>query len=411
MSDTGAPTVADRARLLARLSVRVGANVAPGQDVFVLANDVEHAPLARAVADEAYKAGARFVSVLYWDQHVKRSRLRHASADSLAFVPDWWERHIAECAERRSAYITVWGDPQPELLDDVDPYRAGKDPLPRTESYLAMVGSGEVNWTVVPGPTPAMARRVLGTSDVERLWDELAPILRLDAADPEQAWREHIAGLRERAAALDAHRFAELRFFGHGTDLRVGLLRGARWSAVSIETTWGRTAIMNMPTEEVLTTPDLRRADGTVTATRPLQLTGGTVVEGLRLRFSAGRVVEVDAERNADAARARIATDQGAARLGEVALVDGNSPVARSGRVFGEVLFDENATCHIALGQAYAFTVPDLPDDPDERHARGFNTSAIHQDIMIGGREISVDGIDAAGTSTPILRDDAWVLN
>ena len=187
-------------------------------------------------------------------------------------------------------------------------------------------------------------------------------------------------------------------------------MRGANWLAAGFETAWGREMIANMPTEEVFTTPDNRVADGTVTATRPFQLIGGPTIEGLRLRFEGGRVVEVDAERNADAIRARLDTDPGAVRLGEVALVDGTSPVGRSGRVFNDILFDENATCHIALGNGYGFTVPDLPADPDARAERGFNQSSVHQDLMIGGPEVTVDGLDAAGHATPILRDDVWVL-
>ena len=410
MTMASSSTAADRQRTLARLAVHLGANVAPGQDVFLLVNDVEQAPLAREIAATAYKAGAHFVSVLYWDQHVKRARLQHAPAESLAFVPAWWERHLAECVERRGAYIIVWGDPTPDLLNDVSPDRAGQDHMPLTGQLFTMAGGGEVNWTFVPGPTRGMAERVLGTSEIERLWEELAPILRLDADDPEGAWREHIARLRKRADTLDACGFDALHFHGPGTDLRVGLLRGARWFSGGIRTNWGRDTIANMPTEEVFTTPDFRRVEGTVVSTRPVQLLGGVVVEGLRLRFEGGRVVEAEAERNADAFRAHIAADEGAARLGEVALVDGSSPVGRSGRVFGDVLLDENATCHIALGSAYPFTVPDLPEGGDEREALGFNNSAIHQDAMIGGPEISVDGIDPNGASIPILQADVWSL-
>ncbi len=410
MGTAASPSGSGLTRALARLAVRSGANVAPGQDVVVLAYDVEHASLARAVADEAYQAGARYVSVLYWDQHVKRSRLTHAPDESLAFTPAWWERHIEEVAERRGAYIVLWGDPSPKLLDGVDPARAGRDQMPLTGPLHTVFGSGEVNWTFVPAASPGIAERVLGRDDVDALWQVFAPILRLDAPDPVQAWQDHLDRLRARADALGARAFTALRFHGAGTDLTVGVMPGARWLSAGLTTSWGREMIVNMPSEEVFTTPDNRLADGTVAATRPFQLLGGATIEGLRLRFEDGRVVDVEADSNADAARAHLAADDGAARLGEVALVDGTSPVGRSGLVFNDVLLDENAACHIALGNAYAFTVPDLPEDPAQRSSRGFNTSRIHQDVMIGGPEIAVDGIDGAGTVTPILRDDVWVL-
>ena len=396
---------------LATLAVRVGANVAPGQDVVVLALDVEHAPLARAVAEAAYEAEARFVSVVYWDQHVKRSRLRHAPSDSLDFVPGWWERLVSDCREQPGAFIALWGDPEPELLADADPARAAADHMPLTPSALAMLGSGDTNWTIVPAPTVATARRLLGTDDIERLWEVLAPLLRLDAPDPAGAWQAHIARLRERSDALERQAFASLRFAGPGTDLTVPLMPTARWLSGGITTTWGRETVANMPTEEVFTTPDARAVEGSVRMTRPVQLLNGVVVEGLRLRFRAGRVDEVEADRNGDALRAQIESDPGAARLGEVALVDGSSPVGQSGLVFGDVLIDENATCHIALGSAFEFTVPDLPDGDDEREKLGFNRSGIHQDAMIGGPDVSVSGVRRNGVDVPIIENDAWVLS
>jgi aminopeptidase len=406
------PSIAEkRTKALARLAVELGANVAPGQDVVVLALDVEHAGVAREIAEAAYRVGAHYVSVLYWDQHVKRSRLLHADEASLDYTPGWWNRHIEECLERRGASIVVWGDPNPDLLAEIDPVRAGRDSMPLTGALQAMHSSGEVNWTVVPGPSGGMARRLLGTDDLDALWEVYAPILRLDAEDPVAAWREHVVRLRTRAEALNARGFKSLRFRGPGTDLTLGLMGGAIWIAAGFETTWGREMIANMPTEEVFTTPDNRIAEGTVAATRPFQLIGGPTVDGLRLWFEGGRVVEVEAEHGADAVRARLEADDGAVRLGEVALVDGTSPIGRSGRVFNDILFDENATCHIALGNGYSFTVPDLPSAPEARAERGFNTSSIHQDLMIGGPEVSVDGLDAAGDATPILRDDVWVLD
>lgn len=403
--------MAARTEKLARLAVRVGANVQQGQDVFVLVMDLQHAAMARAVTASAYEAGARFVSVVYWDPHVKLARLRHAPGDSLAFIPDWWDRIVSESIERKGASITIWGDPQPDLFDDVDPERAGADQMPMTPSIWEMLGGGEVNWTVVPAPTPGMAERLLGAPEVERLWDLMGPMLRIDEDDPEQAWREHIAKLRERAAQLEERSFDAVQFAGPGTDLTVGLLAGAKWLSGGIVTKTGVETVANMPTEEVFTTPDYRSVEGPVTVTKPVQLIGGALVEGLRLRFEGGRAVEIDADRNADALRAQMASDPGAARLGEVALVDGASPVGQTGLVFGDVLIDENATSHIAWGHAYAFTVPDLPADEAEQDARGFNLSGVHQDAMIGGPEVEVTGIAKNADRIPIIRDDAWVLS
>ena len=405
-----AASVEDRIHKLASLAVRVGANVQQGQDVFLLVMDLQHAAMARAVTAAAYEAGARYVSVVYWDSHVKLARLEHAAPDSLSFIPDWWERIMADCTERNGAFIAVWGDPEPDLFDGVDSKRAAADQMPLTPSVWGMVGGGEVNWTIVPAPTPGMAKRLLGSDDVGRLWDVMGPMLRVDEADPEQAWADHIAGLRERAAQLEQRSFDAVHFAGPGTDLTVGLLDGARWLSGGIVTKTGIETVANMPTEEVFTTPDYRRVEGTVAGTKPFQIIGGPIVEGARMRFSDGRAVEIDADRNADALRAQMASDPGAARLGEVALVDGASPVGQTGLVFGDVLIDENATSHIAWGHAYEFTVPDLPSDGAEQDARGFNLSGVHQDAMIGGPEVEVTGVAKDGDRVPLIRDNAWVL-
>ena len=402
--------MSSRVDRLAELAVGVGANVQPGQDVVVLAFDVEQAPVARAVADAAYVRGARFVSVLYWDQHAKRSRLLRAPADSLGFVPDWWEAMLAECVDRRSALIVVWGDPNRALLDDVESERVAGDHMPFTASFWAAVGRGEISWAFVPGPCSGLAAAMLGEPDLERLWELLTPMLRLDAEDPEWAWREHIAGLQQRAGALERHNFSALRFRGAGTDLTVGLLQGARWLSASLETHWGTPMVVNLPSEEVFTTPDYRRTEGVVRVTRPINLIGGGRVEELMIRFEHGRAAQVEATRGAERVRAQMAVDHGAARLGEVALVDGSSPIGQTGMVFGDILIDENATSHIAWGNAYAFTTPELPDDEKAQDALGFNRSAVHQDAMIGGPEVDVLGVDDHGNDTAIIIGDTWVL-
>ena len=397
-----------RMNRFADLAVKVGANVAEGQDVEIRAQ-IEHAPLARAIAEKAYEAGARFVYIDYNDPFQRLFRLKHAADESLPYVPEWWDEKMKLLSENKAACISIAGDPHPHLLAGMDAEKLGKAVFPSTPSLLKMILGGEVNWTIVAAPNEGWASQVLGEPDVDRLWDLVAAATRLDEDDPAGAWAAHISRLSERAAQMNERAFDALHFVGPGTDLTVGLLPGSRWGAASEETSWGRRFVPNMPTEEIFTTPDYRRTTGTVACTKPLAL-NSMIVEGLRLRFEEGVCVHVEADKNEEAVLADMGRDVGARRLGEVALVDASSAVGKTGVVFHNTLFDENADSHIAWGQGFDHAVRDLPAEPDERDKVGFNNSVTHTDTMIGGPGVDVDGITMSGERVPLLRDNLWQL-
>jgi aminopeptidase len=401
----------ERNERLASLALEVGANVEPGQDLMVLAL-LPSAPLARAVASCAYERGVRYVEVAYVDNHIRRALVEGAPEEFLDWVPPWRVERMAYLIENRGALIQIGGNPEPNLLADLDPARVGRAARPneQTAIYFDAVNTRRLNWTIAAYPNEGWAELVFGEPDIERLWDAVATAIRLDEPDPVAAWREHVQRLGERCAQLDARRFRALRFRGPGTDLTVALLPSGRWQSGAFDTVWGRTCVANLPTEEVFTTPDWRGTEGTVRMTRPLGL-GGTVLEGLEFRFEAGRIVEATAPSHVEVVQAQLDADDGARYLGEVALVDGTSAVGRTGITFFSTLFDENAACHIAYGRGFEMTVEGadgLP--PDELRAAGINQSDVHTDVMIGGPDVAVDGVNDVGAEVAILRDDAWVL-
>ncbi len=396
----------DLTERLAELAVVLGANVQPGQIVSV-SGDLGHQELVRAIAASAYRHGARFVDISYFDPHVKRARIAFAPEETLSYVPPWYGRRIVALGEHRAARIGLAGPTETGLLDDLDPERAGRDQLPFVAEILTVVGERTTNWTVVPGPTEAWARLVypeLAPEEaLDRLWADVAHVCRLDEPDPVAAWQERARDLTAAADRLNARRFDALHFEGPGTDLTVGLLASSTFHGGNDRTVDGIEHLANLPTEEVYATPDPARAEGRVRSTKPLVLGDGTIIRGLEVRFEGGRAVEIDAEQGAAVMRGRAAFDEGAARLGEVALVDREGRIGRLGTVFYDTLLDENATSHIALGDGF-------DDGLDEEDRPRRNRSSIHIDFMIGGDDVAVTGITREGERVPVLRGGAWQI-
>jgi aminopeptidase len=396
-----APELDQRLERYAAVAVRVGANVAPGQNLFIGAR-IEHAPLVRALARQAYAAGARYVDVEYRDQHVRRAMIELGPDEALDHSPQWMVERVEAMAG--NAVIGTTGDPEPDLLADLDGERVGRARMKEVASvFLRELNARTINWTGVAFPNEGWAQQVFGEPDVERLWEAVARCTRLDEADPVEAWRVHMDRLDRRARALNELTLDRLAYRGPGTELEIGLLEGSRFCSALFETVDGRRYVANMPTEEVFASPDARRAEGVVASTKPLVL-NGDVVKGLQVTFEGGRIVDVQAEEGADVVRGELETDENAVRLGEVALVDGTSRVGQTGITFFDTLFDENATCHIAYGAAVA-EGHDGTSDPD-----GINDSIVHTDFMIGGPEVDVDGVTRDGRVIPLLREDVWQL-
>jgi len=322
----------------------------------------------------------------------------------LDFVPPWYGERTLQLGEERGAAISLSGPVEPHLFDDLDAARLGRDVFPRVKEWTTVINERTVNWCVAPGPSEKWAALVHPDLEppaaLEKLWEQIVHICRLDEQDPEAAWRERSGVLKGVAERLTEHRFDSIHLEGPGTDLTIGLLPTSRWLGGGEETVDGIPHMANLPTEEVFTSPDPERVEGTVRATKPLY-TQGRIIEGLTVRFERGRAVEIDADSSVETLRALVGQDDGGARLGELALVDRNGRIGPLNTVFYDTLLDENAASHIALGSAYDVAAG------DEDRPR-LNRSAIHVDFMIGSSEVDVTGITADGQRVPVLRDASW---
>jgi aminopeptidase len=399
---------------LAEVAVRAGLGLAPGQELVMTAT-LDAVPLARRITEHAYKAGAKLVTTLFTDEESALLRFRYGPSAGFDAAASWLYEGMAQAFRSGAARLAITGG-DPALLSKEDPEKVSRSNRAMSKAYrpaLELITRHEINWTIVACATPAWAAAVFPDlpqdEALARLWKAIFAASRADQLDPLAAWKEHDAKLHASAGRMNEKRYAALHFRGPGTDLRVGLADDHLWLGGGTTAGNGRYCIANMPTEEVFTTPHKDRVEGHVTSTKPLS-NQGTMIEGISVRFEAGRIVEAHATRGNQVLQRMIETDEGARRLGEVSLVPHSSPIASSGLLFMNTLFDENAACHIALGQAYSTCLKNGDTlTPEQLAARGANSSLIHVDWMIGSNRIDVDGISAAAHSEPVMRAGEWV--
>ncbi len=398
---------------LAEVAVRVGLNLAPGQDLLITA-PVVALPLVRRIAEHAYKAGAGLVTPFFSDEEITLSRYRSGQDDGFDRAAAWLYEGMAKAFGDNTARLAVVGD-NPMLLSGEDPAKVARASKANSIAYqpaLQRIVDFDTNWNIVAYPGLAWAKQMFpGDSDdvaVARLADAIFAASRVDSDGAVAAWTKHNAVLRERTQWLNAQRFHALQYSGPGTDLTIGLADGHEWQGGASTSKNGIVCNPNIPTEEVFTTPHALHVDGHVRSTKPLSYQG-SLIDGIAVRFEDGRIVDAKASRGEEVLNKVLDTDDGARRLGEVALVPHSSPISASGLLFYNTLFDENAACHIALGQCYSKCFVDGGNlKPEQIAAQGGNKSLIHIDWMIGSDQIDIDGVHADGRRVPVFRQGEW---
>ena len=398
---------------LAEVAIKVGLQLQAGQDL-VLTAPMSALPLVRKITEHAYKAGAGIVQPIFSDEEITLNRYRYAQDESFDKAPGWLFEGMAKAFDGNAARLAISGD-NPMMLAQQDPAKVARANRATSMAYrpaLEKITGFDINWNIVSYPNPSWAKQVFPNDPedvaVEKLANAIFAASRVDVADPLGAWAAHNAGLAKRSAWLNGERFAALHFRGPGTDLTVGLADGHEWHGGASTAKNGITCNPNIPTEEVFTTPHALRVEGHASSTKPLSHQG-TLIDDIRVRFEAGRIVEAHASKGEAVLNKVLDTDEGARRLGEVALVPHSSPISASGLLFYNTLFDENAACHIALGQCYSKCFLDGASlSADQIAAQGGNSSLIHIDWMIGSGEIDIDGIRADGSRVPVMRAGEW---
>jgi aminopeptidase len=398
---------------LAEVAIKVGIGLAPGQELLISAS-LDALPLVRRITEQAYRAGASLVTTLYSDDETTLMRYHHASDAAFDAAPKWLYDGMAAAFKSNVARMAIAGA-NPMLLAKEDPdkvTRSNRAMSKASKPAMELITRHEINWTIVAAATPAWAAAMFPNDSPDaalaKLWDAIFYTSRVGGDDPVFAWKQHDAVLQERAAFKNNKRYSALHYRGPGTDFRLGMADDHLWMGGGTTAGNGQYCIPNIPTEEVFSMPHKDRADGTVTATKPLSYMG-TLIEDIHVKFEKGRIVEARASRGQEVLQKLIDTDDGARRLGEVALVPHSSPIASSGLLYFNTLFDENAASHIALGQAYTSCVRDGDKlTPEELAAKGANTSLIHVDWMIGSNKLDIDGVTATGAIEPLMRQGEW---